>query len=79
MNALFQEARRMTLRRLTPREQIKNEILISARVHALKELAEDTAEAYERAVAASGMTREHFRLRAVLLGIILPPPPREDA
>jgi hypothetical protein len=58
------------------REQIRNEILIAARVSELRRLALDTARAYDEAVARSGMTREHFRLRAMLLGL-LPPPKKE--
>jgi hypothetical protein len=51
---------------------------VAARVGELKVLAERTSEAYERALAASGMTREHFRLRAMLLGRLpLLPPPRK--
>jgi hypothetical protein len=46
----------------------------SARVHALKGLAVDTTEAYQRALDASGLPPEHFRLRAMLLGRLLPPP-----
>jgi hypothetical protein len=58
------------------RERLKTEIKISARVSELRRLAADTAEAYERAVARSGMSREHFRLRAMLLGLL--PPPSKD-
>ena len=57
---------------MTTREQInraKTEILIAARVSELRRLAEDTATAYERALAASGLPREHFRLRMMLRGI----------
>lgn len=56
------------------REQMKNEIRIAARVHELKDLAADISRAYDEAVAASGMTREHFNLRLMLLGRLLPPP-----
>jgi hypothetical protein len=56
----------------------REKILIAARVAALKHLAKDATEAYEQSLAASGLGREHFRLRAMLLGI-LPRPPREDA
>jgi hypothetical protein len=56
------------------REQMKNEILIAARVCELRRLAEDTSAAFEQALAASGMTREHFNLRLMLLGRMLPPP-----
>ena len=40
----------------------------------LKQLAERTATAYDEAVAASGLTREHFRLRMMLRGMLEPPP-----
>ena len=48
-------------------------IKVSARVHELKRLAKDTARAYDEAVARSGLPPEHFRLRAMLLGYLLPP------
>lgn len=54
---------------MTRVEQLKNEIRIAARVCELRRLAEDTARTYDAAVAASGMTREHFRLRPMLLGM----------
>jgi putative ABC transport system substrate-binding protein len=41
---------------MTAREQMKTEILQAARVAELRRLAEDTAEAYEQALARSGMT-----------------------
>ena len=50
---------------MTRVEQLKNEIRIAARVCELRRLAEDTARTYDAAVAASGMTREHFRLRPI--------------
>jgi hypothetical protein len=62
---------------MTTREQIdaaKNEIRISARIAELRRVADDAAEHYRRTLAASGMTREHFRLRLMLLGRLLPPP-----
>ena len=54
-------------------------IKVAARVHALKELAARTFEAYRQALAASGLPEEHFRLRLMLLGSLLPPPPRKGA
>jgi hypothetical protein len=56
---------------------VRAEREINARVGELKQLAEDTSEAYEQMLAASGLTREHFRLRAMLLGLL--PPPRKGA
>jgi hypothetical protein len=56
------------------RKQMVRKILIGARVAELRRLAADTSEAYEQAVTRSGMTREHFRLRAMLLGFLPPPP-----
>jgi hypothetical protein len=50
------------------------EILIAARVAALRRLAEDTSKAFEQELARSGMTREHFRLRLMLRGMLEPPP-----
>ena len=50
------------------------EIRIAARVAELRRLAKQTARAYDEAVAASGMTPEHFRLRAMVLGRLLLPP-----
>jgi hypothetical protein len=61
---------------MTQREEMKNDILIGARVSELRRLADDTSDAYEQAVARSGMTRQHFQLRAMLMGIL--PPPRKD-
>ena len=51
---------------------------VAAHVGELKELAAATTAAYEQALAASGLPREHFRLRMMLLGR-LPPPPRKGA
>lgn len=47
---------------------------VAARVAELKRLAEDTSEAYRQALAASGFPPEHFRLRLMLRGYLLPPP-----
>jgi hypothetical protein len=61
---------------MTTRDQIereKCEIQIAARICGLRRLAEDTSEAFERALADSGMTREHFRLRMMLRGMLPPP------
>ena len=49
-------------------------IKVAARVAALRRLAEDASEVYQRALVASGLPREHFRLRLMLLGRLLPPP-----
>jgi hypothetical protein len=46
------------------REQIKVGTQIAARMAELRRLAERAARDYERALAASGLPREHFRLRA---------------
>jgi hypothetical protein len=54
----------------------REKILIAARVAALKHLARDAGEAYKKALAASGLPEQHFKLRAMLLGI-LPTPPRK--
>jgi hypothetical protein len=54
--------------------EIAQAIKVSARVHELKRLASDTAEAYQQMLAASGLPEEHFRLRLMLLGRLLPPP-----
>jgi hypothetical protein len=62
---------------MTTREQIKaakNEILISARVAELRGVAADAAEHYKQALAASGLPEQHFKLRLMLLGRLLPPP-----
>lgn len=73
------------------RQQMKVGILIAARVAALRRLAEDTATAYreaellakarevlDRRAADSELPPEHRRLRAMLLGrLLLPPPPRK--
>jgi hypothetical protein len=67
---------------MTTREQIeraKCEIMIAARVSELRRLAEETTEEFERRLAASGLPREHFRLRAMLLGRLpMLPPQRKD-
>jgi hypothetical protein len=63
--------------RMTTREEMKVGIQIAARVAELRDLAEDTSAAFEQALVASGLPREHFRLRAMLLG--LPSPPRKGA
>ena len=62
---------------MTTREQMKVGILIAARVCELRRLAEDTARAYDEAVARSGLPPEHFRLRMMLRGML--PPPSKDA
>jgi hypothetical protein len=54
--------------------QLAQEIKVAARVHALKQLAEETTEAYWQKLAASGLPPEHFRPRMMLLGRLLPPP-----
>jgi hypothetical protein len=59
---------------MTPtREQIKTEIRIAARVAELRHIAVDTSEKFEQALSASGLPREHFRLRMMRLGRLLPP------
>lgn len=51
------------------------EILIAARMAELRRVAADASEAYEQALAASGLPRAHFNLRLTLLGRL--PPPRK--
>ena len=65
---------------MTTREQMTAGIFAAARVAELKRLAEDTARGYERALAASGLPKQHFDLRLMLLGRLpmLLPPPRKD-
>jgi hypothetical protein len=63
---------------MTTREQIereKCEIMIASRIAALRRLAEETTGEFERRLAASGLPREHFRLRMMLRGML--PPPRK--
>jgi hypothetical protein len=55
---------------------IARAIKVAARVHELKELAARTSVAYERALLASGLPEEHFRLRLMLLSRL--PTPRKD-
>jgi putative ABC transport system substrate-binding protein len=55
---------------MTAREQMKTEILQAARVAELRRLAEDTAEAYEQALARSGMTPNDCLKSASLRGRI---------
>jgi hypothetical protein len=66
----------MTSHELAQQILIKARILSAERerVGELKQLAADTSEAYERALAASGLPRQHFNLRLQLLGRLLPPP-----
>jgi hypothetical protein len=51
--------------------QLAQQIKVAARVHALEQLAEDTTE---EKLAAGGLPPEHYRLRLMLLGRLLPPP-----
>jgi hypothetical protein len=60
------------------REQLIDEILIAARVAALRHMAEDTSKNYEQALAASGLPRQHFNLRLMLMGRLLPPPRKAE-
>jgi hypothetical protein len=53
--------------------ELAQAIKISARVRELKRMAEDTSEAYRRALIASGLPEQHFRLRAMLLSRLRPP------
>ena len=59
--------------------ELAQAIRVSARVHELKRLAADTSKAYDEAVAASGFPPEHFRLRLMLRGYLLPPPRKGGA
>jgi hypothetical protein len=63
-------------KRMTRVEQIKaekTEIQIAARLAALRCLGEDTARAYDEAVAADMLPVEHARLRRMLLALLSPP------
>ena len=51
---------------------VKVGILAAAPVAELKDLAAHTSKAYERALAASGLPPEHFRLRLMLRGMLPP-------
>lgn len=57
------------------REQLKTGIQIAARICELRRLAADTSKQFEQALAESGLPRQHFALRLMLLGR-LPPPPK---
>jgi hypothetical protein len=59
------------------RQQLKNEILISARIAELRRVGDDAAEWYTRALAASGLPEEHFKLRLILRNI-LPSPSKDE-
>jgi hypothetical protein len=61
----------MTSRAVVKREV--REIKIAARMAELRRLAEQTARAYDEALRASGLPREHFNLRLMLRGRLLPP------
>ena len=61
----------MTSRAVVKREV--REIKIAARMAELRRLAEQTARAYDEALGASGLPREHFNLRMMLLGRLLAP------
>ena len=66
-------------RAMNQRDRMKVEILISARIAALRKLAEKTARDYEAdQFADSDLPPEHRRLRRMLLGRLLPPPRRSD-
>jgi hypothetical protein len=58
------------------RAKMVREILISARLAELRRMADDAAEWYRRALAASGLPEEHFKLRLILRGIL--PSPSKD-
>jgi hypothetical protein len=58
--------------------RITRERKIASRVGELRQLAEATSEAYRQALAASGLPEEHFKLRLMLLGRLLPPPRRGE-
>jgi hypothetical protein len=52
-------------------------IKIAARIAELRHVADDAGEWYRRALADSGMPKEHFDLRLVLRGI-LPSPSKDE-
>ena len=59
------------------RADMVREIRIAARLAALRKLAAETAEAYDKLAADNTLPAEHRRLRAMLLGML--PPPRKGA
>lgn len=64
---------------MTTRADMVREIRIAARVAELRRVAEDASEHYQKMLAASGLPREHFNLRMMLLGRLLPPPRKGGA
>jgi hypothetical protein len=63
---------------MNQRDRMKVEILISARIAALRKLAEKTARDYEAdQFADSDLPPEHRRLRRMLLGLPAPRPKKE--
>jgi hypothetical protein len=62
---------------MTTRAAMVREIKIAARMAELRRVAEDASAYYDRALAASGLPREHFNLRLMLRGIL--PSPSKDA
>jgi hypothetical protein len=48
-------------------------IKIAARIAELRRIADDAAEYYDRALADSGLPKEHFDLRLILRGILPSP------
>jgi hypothetical protein len=62
---------------MTTRAEMVREILIAARIAELRRIADDAAEWYRRAQAASGLPKEHFDLRLMLRGI-LPAPSKDE-
>jgi hypothetical protein len=75
------------------RQQLAREIRQAARIAALRKLAEETATAYReaellakarelldrRAADSIDLPPEHRRLRAMLLGRVLPPPRKGES
>jgi hypothetical protein len=64
-------------KRMTTRAEMVRSIKIAARVSELRNIANDAAAYYDRALAASGLPKEHFDLRLVLRGI-LPSPSKDE-
>jgi hypothetical protein len=58
--------------RMTRAEMVRS-IKISARIAELRRIADDAAEYYDRALASSGLPKEHFDLRLILRGILPSP------
>ena len=58
---------------MTTRAEMVREILIAARIAELRRIGDEAAEYYDRALADSGLPKEHFDLRLILRGILPSP------